>query len=64
MLAEIELLIRTAVKTVQSGHLKDQDRVSALEVVHFREGFQEMSRKWREKHKRSRAWKQKHSTYH
>ena len=36
----------------------------ALEGVHFREGFQEMSLKWREAHKRSRAWKQKHSTYH
>ena len=64
MPAEVELLMCTAVKTVSSGHLKGQDRLSTLEGVHFGEGFQEMSLKWRETHKRSRAWKQKHSTYH
>ena len=45
MPAEVELLMCTAVKTVSSGHLKDQDRFSTLEGVHFREGFQEMSLK-------------------
>ena len=44
--------------------LKGQDRLSTLEGVHFGEGVQEMSLKWRETHKRSRAWKEKHSTYH
>ena len=30
--------------------------MSALEGVHFREGFQEVRLKWRETHKRSRAF--------
>ena len=63
MLAEIELLMCNPVKTVQSGHLQDQNRVSTLEGVHFWEDFHKMSLKRSETYKQSRAWKQKHSTY-
>ena len=51
----------TAVKTVKSGHVRDQNKVSTLEGFHFRRKFR---LKWRKTHKGSRVWKQKHSTYH
>ena len=63
-LLKLNFQCATAVKTVLSGHLRDQNKVSALEDVHFRESFVEMRLKWRKTHKRSRVWKQKHSICH
>ena len=56
--------VEMQLKLFKTDTCRTKSRLSALEGVHFREGFQEMRLKWRKTHKRSRAWKQKNSTYH